>query len=267
MRFIVFFLSFIVFFACKCDSKTDTKLGYVPDTSALPEKMDTVSVDITQLHSWVERGQFFVAGLCDSREMVWRRIWLKIQVQDSAGNPVMLKGQPTAIFRAHSDAVPPRGRTSFFVGWPLSDFSAVPDTCTVTGAGSIEVPKGPILIALEQSGVRVLPPKDPKDPDGPRVEKAFQTNVVLENPLNEPAYKPRLELILYGRDNKIWFVQVIKPEDPAFEKIVVADGKGPFPAQSKRRFGVFITYDNLPQYLKDLLIERAEVLPFEGREL
>lgn len=251
------------FFSCQ-NSDTAT----VPPSSPLlsdvpPPNADTANVHISDLNCWTEQGQFFVVGICDNRAGAWQRIWLRMEPTDSTGQPLTCNGQPSATFPTFSRAVPPLGRTSFFAGWPLSAFSGQPKSCRIVGAGASAVPPGAILLGTEQSGVRVLAPA-PSDATK-TIEKGWQASVLLQNPLDLPAQHPCTELLIYGKDQRLWFSQVLDPANPALRGIVSSTGEGPLRQQEQRRISVQVFYPNLPKHLQDVLIGRVEFLPFDYR--
>ena len=253
-----------VFFSCE---NSDTKSAAPPPTAAasdvLPAHADTASVSISDLNCWTEQGQFFVVGICDNRAGAWQRIWLRMAPADSTGRPISCNGQPSAVIPTFSRAVPPLGRSSFFAGWPLSAFSGLPGSCRIEGAGAVAVPSGAILVGTEQSGVRMLAP-DPSDATK-TIEKGWQTSVVVQNPLQLPAQHPCVELLIYGKDQRLWLSQVIDPADPALRGIINSEGEGPLGPQERRRISANIFYPNLPKRLQEVLIGRVEFLPFDRR--
>jgi len=251
---------FLLFFSCKntaVDKQTNNK------GISLPPGTITAIVSISELNCWVERGQFFVTGICDSKADEWQKFWLKMTPMDAEGRPLKVNGDTSSMFVTFSDAVPPYGRTSFFAGWPLEAFSGTPDSCIVTGAAALPVNPGPILVTSAQSGVRMLVPASPGDTVN--VEKAWQVSVTIENPLDLPAYHPRIELLLYGTDKRLWFATVLNPDDPDQKSYLFSERQGAMEPKEKRNFGANITYDNLPQALQSKKIGRVEFQPFESR--
>lgn len=239
----------------------------VPVNSAAPgPPSDTVSAEVTisSLNYWIERDQFFVTGICDNRSVDWQKIWLQLEAFDKSGDPLRINGEPAARFSTFSDAVAPSGRTSFFAGWPLAAFSGKPDSCVVTGAGAVKMNPGPILITSEQSGVRVLVPEQQGDSLA-NVEKAWHISVSVENPLDIHAYHPRVEVLIYGTDQRLWLATLLNPEDPQQKGYVTTDKEGSIPPKGKQRVSTTIQYDNLPESLKRLKIGRVEYQAFEGR--
>ena len=224
-----------------------------------------VKVSITAMNCWVEQERFFVVGICDNLSNDWQKIWLRMTLMDKAGKPLTVNDAADAVFPTLSDAVPPRGRTSFFAEWPLDALSGTPDSCTVTGAGAVLMPPGPIIVATEQSGVKMLVGEKVGD-SLVMVEKAWQVSVVVENPLDMQALHPRVELLVYGTDQLLWYATVLNPEDPQLKSVINAEREGPMAPQEKRRIGAYVYYDKLPQALKDKKIGRVEFQPFEARQ-
>jgi hypothetical protein len=264
MRLLCFTALLAVFFSCKNrDAAPVPPPAAATSDDALPAHADSASVRISQLNCWTEQGQFFVVGICDNRAGAWQRIWLRMEPTDGKGQALRWADPAAAIFPTHSRTVPPLGRTSFLAGWPLSAFSGQPVQCRVSGAGaSAELP-GAMLVGTEQSGVRMLAP-DPADASK-TAEKGWQASVLLQNPLNIPANRPCAELLIYGKDQRLWFSQVLDPSDPALRGVVSSTGDGPLVPQEQRRLNAQIFYPNLPQPLQAAGIGRVEFLPFDKR--
>ncbi|HRI59739.1 MAG TPA: hypothetical protein PK228_08445, partial [Saprospiraceae bacterium] len=187
-----------LFFACTNTTENQINGASTPHNLTLPYGTITAIVTISNLNCWVEQGQFFVIGICDNGADEWQKIWLEMKPLDAEGQPLKVHGDTVSIFPTFSDAVPPRGRTSFFASWPLSAFSGTPASCIVKNGAALPLTAGPILIAGQQSGVKILMPE--KEGDTTKVEKAWQVNVIIENPLDMPAAHPKVEMLLYGKD-------------------------------------------------------------------
>lgn len=244
----------ILLFAC---NQPDSDKKQAPAAPSLP-----VQVEITDLHYWMERGTFFVTGICNSRSDQWQKVWLRMEPLDKTGKPLQIGNLSGMEFPVFSAAIPPRGRSSFFQGWMLKDFSGRPDSCRVTGARAEAREAGPILLVEDLSTVRMQSPGN----DGtPGAERGVQISGVLSNPLTINSEHPQLELLLYGTDNVLWLSTVLDPEDPALKNTLTMEGSGPLPAGGKRRFGTQVTYGNLPQELNNRKISRVEILAFENR--
>ncbi len=259
MIFNLFWSITLLFFYTNCN-ETPPKPALLPPQATAP-----LNVSISDLNYWVESDRFFVVGICDNLSNDWQKIWLRMAPTDPAGKPITVNDASDAVFPTFSDAAPPRGRTSFMVEWPLSAFSGTPDSCTVTGGGAAAMTPGPILICIEKSGVKMLVGEMMGD-SLVMVEKAWQVNVLVENPLDVQALHPRAELLLYGTDQRLWFVGVLNPEDPQQQQSVKAEREGPMAPQEKRRIGANVFYNSLPQALKDKRIGRVEFHAFEARQ-
>lgn len=262
MRNVIFHsvLGLLLLLFCPNCAETQSKPAVLP-----PNVTAGAQVKISALNYWVENERFFVVGICDNLSNDWQKIWLRMAPMDGEGQPVSVNDASDAIFPTFSDAVPPRGRTSFMAEWPLDAFSDTPDSCTVTGAGFVVMPPGPILIATEQSGVKMLVGEKMGD-SLVMVERAWQANTAVENPLDMQAFHPRVELLVYGSDQRLWYVGVLNPEDPQQKQVVNAEREGPMAPQEKRYIGAFVQYNNLPQALKDKKIGRVEFHAFEARQ-
>jgi len=264
MRTLILTLVLGITLFLSCTSSVENQTSAIPPGPTVQLDTSLTSVDITDLNCWVERGQFFVAGVCDNLSGNWLKIWLQMQPMDAKGKLITVNGAPSVVFPTFSDAVPPRGRTSFFVEWPLSAFPVMPDSCIVTGAGAVTLSPGPILVSTEQGGVKMLVPAAPGDTMS-TVERAWQVHVMVENPLDVQAAHPRVELLVYGTDKRLWFASVLNPEDPNQKEVVNAEREGPMAPKEKRRFGARVFYDNMPQALQEKKIGRVEFQPFDAR--
>lgn len=257
-------LGITLFFACTNSVENQPNTTGLSTNPVLPSGTITAIVKISNLNCWVEQGQFLVTGTCDNVPGEWQKVWLEMIPMDAEGRRLKVNGDTSSIFPTFSDAIPPHGRTSFFASWPLKAFSGIPDTCIVKGGAALPVTTGPILVATERSAVKMLVPG--KETDTVGVEVAWQVNVVVENPLNIPALHPRVELLIYGKDQRLWFATVLNPEDEQQKPYVNAEKDGPMEPQEKRRIGATVYYANLPQALKDQKIDHVEFHPFEARQ-
>lgn len=258
--------SITLFFACTNTTENQVNIVNPTYNPELPRGTISAIVTISNLNCWVEEGQFFAIGICDNGADEWQQIWLAMVPLDAEGRQMKVNGDTSSMFATFSDAVPPRGRTSFFASWPLSAFSGTPDSCIIKGAAALPITAGPILISSEQSGVRVLVPETDKPGDTTRVEKAWQVNAMIENPLDMQAAHPKVEMLLFGKDKKLWFATVLDPEDEQQKTYVNAERKGSMEPKEKRRIGAVIYYDRLPKALKEQKIGRVEFQPYESRK-
>lgn len=256
-----FLIPLLLFFCQQCreSSAAATSLN----AELLPANAAPSTVKITDLNCWIEQGQCFITGICSNESSSWQKIWLKAEPLDHAGKSLKIKGFASVVFPTFSSAVPPKGRTSFFTGWPLTDFSGTPDSCLVTGAGAIAVAAGPILLVEQISGVKMLAPK--KEGEAATEEVAWQINAILNNPMPLPAAHPRLELLLYCTDNRLWLSTLLNPEDPQTKQLLSLEKEGPMQPGEQRKLGVYAFYERMPQALKDRKIGRVELLAFEER--
>ncbi len=240
-----------------------------PDQKAknlqIPANAAPVQVQISHLNCWTERGQFYVTGICNSQSDQWQKIWLRMEFLDSNGKAVSWNGDAEVIFPIFSAAAPPRGRSAFFQGWPLGNFSEQPDTCRVVGAVAVGQQAGPVLLVENLSGVRMLAPASPGSAAAGSTERGWQISAELSNPLERTAEHPRLELLLFGNDQRLWFAALLNPEDTSLQEVLKMETAGPLPPGSKRRFGTSVDYLNLPQTLQTQKIGRMEMLAFEDR--
>lgn len=263
MRSTLQFLMLIFFLLC-CQNCLEQAASSAPyNAQLLPSKALEANVSIRDLNCWVEQGQFFVTGVCINESANWQKIWLKAEPLDNKAKILKINGFPSAVIETFSTAVPPKGRTAFFAGWPLSDFQGTPDSCRVNGAGAITVPAGPILLVEQISGVKMLAPKQ-ADQDATE-EVAWQINAVLNNPMPLIAAHPRLELLLYGTDKRLWFSTLLNPEDLQTKQMLSLEREGPLQPGEQRRVGVYAFYERMPKALREMKIGRVEMLAFEAR--
>lgn len=231
----------------------------VPDL--LPANADSAAVAFTDSNFYVSNDAFCIASVVDNKTDLWQKIWIRIEVLDANGNVLTVSGDSSVVLRALSDAVPPRGATAFFCGLPLRQISGVPAACRLSGAGAVTVPPGPILIASSAGGIRVMY-HDPKD-FSKKTESEFRVNGTLENPLDKMAAQFRVVVLIYGMDKKLYFVQAIDPHAPG--AVLQMERAGPLAPQEKRKISCPIHYQQLPQKLQDLLIQRVDLQAYEAR--
>jgi hypothetical protein len=250
---------------CENNSVQIPQTALDPQAMPLPTDAKPSAISITDLNFWTEQGRFFVTGLCNNESTDWQTIWLKMEPLDSAGNALTIGGQPFGTCRLMSDAVPPRGRSSFFAHWALPEIAGLPDSIRISNAGSVIQPAGPILIAGQQGGVKMMVPVKQGD-STVSVERAWQVNVTIENPLNMSADHPRAELLIFGTDKKLWMTTLLNPEDEEQRKLMLGIEKdGPMAAGEKRSIGCYVYYDNLPQRLKEIKIGQVGFQAFNAR--
>ena len=229
----------------------------------LPANTLIPDVQISELNCWVEQGQCFVTGICTNESSSWQKIWLKAEPLDKDGKPLKIKDLSAVLLAPFSSAIAPKGRSSFFAGWAVSDFSGIPDSCIVSGAAAINVSAGSILLVEQISGVKMLAPQ--KEGIVATTEIAWQINAVLNNPMPIPAAHPRLELLLFGTDNRLWLSTMLNPEDPQTRQMLSVEKEGPMQAGEQRSVGVYAFYERMPQALKENKIGRVEMLAFDER--
>ncbi len=260
MRYIPTIVVLFLFAGCR---PVGNKPGKPLNAELLPAGARPSGIRIADLNYWTEQGQFFVTGVCVNESGTWEQIWLNVALADGKGGALKIGGAGSAIIPAFSAAVPPMGRTSFFAGWPLSAISGVPEACTVREEGSLKAAPGAILLTENVGGVRMMVPEAPGKPTS--VEAAWQISAVLNNPLPQPANHPKLELLLYGTDKKLWFSTLLDPDDPKYKSLIVSSKSGPMAGGEKRELGISVYYEQLPAALREKKIGRVELLAFDGR--
>lgn len=230
-------------------------------TDSLPGIADTLTVGFRDLNFYTSKDHFCIVGIVDNQSSFWQKIWLQVQLVDSSGTTLTFHGDTTLIIRAFSDAVPPRGATAFFAAVPLSQLSGIPVNCRVAGAGAMQRPPGPILIAATTAGSGVYA-LDSTAASGVR-ERAYNLNAQINNPLDERAYHPRVVLLMYANDNRLYYAQLINPEVP--NSPIQQDNQGPMSPAEKRNIIYQINYDLIPEPLQSLRVGRVEVQAFDAR--
>lgn len=232
----------------------------------MPEKSDTFEVAFRDTNYWIEGDSLFcITGLVDNKRMEWQKIWIRIDMKDESGNPVSIKGKDALVLRAFSDAIPPFGASSFFYGISLDQLSARPRECTFAGAASRNVAEGPILVGGMQSNVKAFSGPDTSSDVNARKESAWLITCDVNNPLPIPANDPRLNVLIYGRDQKLWFSQVLNPQDTVEKKVVM---QPPAPIAGGKTSSAFfqVRYEGLPKVLDNVRIGRIDVMMYEARE-
>ncbi|HPI08614.1 MAG TPA: hypothetical protein PLM41_19600 [Saprospiraceae bacterium] len=246
-------LLFCAFLFSFCNPPADKKTDQPqPVVEGVP-----VPVQITDLNCWTERGTFYVTGICNSQSDQWQKIRLRMTPFDSTGQALKINGGTEAEIPVFSAAIPPRGRSAFFQGWPMPVFSGKPDTCRIVEARGMVRDAGPVLLVQEQSGVKMALPGG--------AEQGWQVGGVLSNPLTFEAAHPHLEMLLYGTDRRLWLAVALNIQDPGLKNSLHVEGTGPMAPGSKRPFGMQVTYGNLPEQLNNLKIGRVDMLAFDNR--
>ncbi len=247
--------------SCAGDTGTPLIGSHAPDRRMPKEATDSVQLTFSDVHCWSEAGFFNVAGLANNTDYRWRQMWVRITPLDANGQALTINNQPDVVVPVMADAVPPRGRSSFFASIPLDKISGTPADCRMGTGGVIEVEPGPILIATDISGVRMLVHQ--QEGGEPR-ETGWLSRVTVSNPLLLEARRPCLEALLYGQDGKLWFCQLV---DPVVDSIAVKqEYPGPIPAQGSKWMAFNITYEGLPQALQDSFIRTVDIQCFNKRD-
>lgn len=229
---------------------------------ALPPNADTISVGFRDQNAYSSNGMYCVAAIVDSKALTWQRIWVRVQLLDEAGKVLAINGDTSgAVVRTMADAVPPLGATSMFFSAPLTQISGTPAGCRLSGAGGLEQSPGPILICYETGGVRISYP-DTLNPKK-NIETVFQASGTVENPLDVMAPHFNLVVLIYGKDEKLYFVQAVDPEDQG--TALLMERSGPLIAKEKRKITLPVYYQQLPEVLRQLLISKVLFQVYEVR--
>jgi len=256
------FLVALLFFFQYCKEKSPA-INTPLNAAYLPSNAQPLQVNIYNVNSWVEKDRFFVTGVCSNISATWQKFWLDIVPVNEDGEAISISNHTSVIVPTFSDAVPPQGRTSFFASWPLTDFSAKPDSCIVKLAGAVQQTAGPILAVPGTNGMRMFASSVAGQPAAE--ETSWQLSGNLLNALDMEAAHPRLEILIYGKDNKLWLSTVLNPEDPATKPIFQFDREGPFQPKESRAFTLQVYYTGLPEVLNTQKIGRIDILPYVAR--
>jgi hypothetical protein len=249
----------VVFCFCSEAPKPERYLN----AELLPAQIITPKISVQHLNYWVEKGQFFVTGICVNESAAWQKIWLKAEILNKDGQLLQIQGNKGVIFQPFSSAIAPKAGSAFFVGWPLTEIAGSPNAARVSGAAASTVQAGPILLTEEISAVKMMMPAKESEPA--TEETAWQISAVLNNALPATALHPRLELLLFGTDNRLWLSTLLNPEDPALKQMVAMEKEGPMQGREKRQLGIMVYYERLPEELRVKKIGRVELLGFEER--
>lgn len=263
------FLMTVIFSWCllaaACTEDKAKTAGYVTNTiimEPVPEEADSAHVDFRDLNHYTEGNLFCVASIVDNQSLLWQRVWVRLELFDAADKPLTIDGDSSMVFRLACNAIPPKGASAFFISLPFSRISGTPAYCRLSGAAAIEQEPGAILIALDVGGVRALRP-DPTD-STKTVDVGYQAQATIDNPLAVVAQRPRILFLLYGKDKKLYFVQMLDPQDPASGMHLEPVGAiGP---QSRANMVCPVSYQALPQTLRDVHIERIDIQAYDARD-
>lgn len=245
--------------ACRSDHKPTSLVGpFAPERPMPAEGIDTATITFDHLNTWTEGNHFHVIGLANNMGVEWYQMWINLTILDASEQALSVNGAPSVVVPVMSDAVPPRGRSSFYAVIPLSAIKGTPAGCTPSSAGVLKSAPGPILIPSEYSGVRILMGSDTTEE---QKEIGWTMRVTLENPLSLTAKSPVIVPLVYGKDDKLWFTQRLDPTDDP--PVVAMEPLGPMVPLAKARFGFKLMYKDLPAPLEDIGIKHVEALAYD----
>jgi len=254
--------------ACQEDqTKTNAiarqKGSAVVELPDLPDNAKQTEVDINDLNFWTEGAYFYVVGLVDDRSNQWSRIWVKIQLLDENDEVLKFDGGKEIVVPTFSDALPPRGRTSFFAGFPLAKINGKPAKVVFTDAFSMPVDPGAILISSSVGGVMILTQAKPGDSTA-TFEKGWAVSGIVENPLPDYTVDSlRGEWLVYGSDEKLYMSVLVvgQGDNPS----LMQERPGSLFPLEKIRVGGSLLYENMPKMLDSVRIGRVELHVFDSR--
>jgi hypothetical protein len=221
-----------------------------------------IAANVNSIHVWVDKEQVFLTGIVSNTSTEWQRFWLEATPVSQSGKPIIISKNPSVVVTPYNDAVPPSGRTSFFATWPVSTFSSLPNSFTFKVWGQAQKP-GPILAIPMTSAIQASVPQPTGE--GLKPEVVWHMTGGLSNPLNLIADHPRIEVLVYGMDNQLWFATVLNTEDKEMRKLFQWDREGPLKPKEERPFNLQVYTIGMPDALKEMGIKKIDLLPFNAR--
>jgi hypothetical protein len=263
VRFLFLASIFLIFQNCGENTPAAPTLVGPLNAQLLPPNAVPAIGHVNTVNCWIENDRFIATGICSNGSGEWQKFWLEAEPINAAGKSITISNHKSVIIKTFSDAVPPMGRTSFYISWPVSSFSETPSSLNVKVAGAVKQEAGPILSIPMTNSMRMYAPNSAEQivPE----ESSWQLSGTLMNPLDLVASKPMLEILIYGKDNLLWFSTVLNPLDPANSSIFQMQGMEPFKPKETRPFTLQIYYKVLPEVLKAKKIGRVDILPYEAR--
>lgn len=228
----------------------------------IPANAKELVANVNSVHVWVDKEQVNLAGIVSNTSAEWQRFWLEATPVGQSGRSVIISKHPSVVVTPYSDAVPPSGRTSFFATWPVSNFSSQPYNFTFKVWGQAQKP-GPILAIPMTSAIQASVPQPVGE--GLKPEVAWHMTGNLSNPLNFTADHPRIEVLVFGMDNQLWFATVLNTEDKEMRKLFQWDREGPLKPKEERPFNLQVYTIGMPEALKEMGIKKIDLLPFNAR--
>ena len=228
----------------------------------IPPSAKEITANVNSVHVWVDKEQVFLAGIVSNTSAEWQRFWLEATPVSQSGRPIVISKNPAVVVAPYSDAVPPSGRTSFFATWPVSTFSSLPHSFTFKVWGQAQK-SGPILAIPMTSAMQASVPQPVGQ--GLKPEVAWHMTGSLSNPLNLTADHPRIEVLVFGMDNQLWFATVLNTEDKEMRKLFQWDREGPLKPKEERPFNLQVYTIGMPEALKEMGIKKIDLLPFNAR--
>ncbi|MFN0213617.1 MAG: hypothetical protein ACKVT2_05125 [Saprospiraceae bacterium] len=231
------------------------------NSELIPTDAKPIPSNVYKVNCWVEQEKFNAVGVCTNTSAGWQKIWLEAAPLNAAGKPISISKCSSVFLATFSDAVPPNGRTSFFFSWPLADFSEKPDSFSIKSVVASPKPSGPILVVPFSNGLQMFSQSVPGQPS----MEGWHVSGSLSNPLEMESLHPRLEVLVYGTDRRLWLSTVLNPEEPNARQIYQTEVEGPLKPGEERPFRLQVYYQALPKPLQDQKIGNVEILPFEAR--
>lgn len=268
---VLFWLLFAVVLTVTACQEDQTKINAIANQKGsvvvelpdMPDDAVQTKIDINDLNFWSEGEYFYVVGLVDDQSNLWSRVWLKIRILDENDEALTFDGEKDIIVPTFSDALPPRGRTSFFSGFPLAKINGKPGKIVVMDAFAKEVEPGAILIPSDIGGVMILTQAKPGDSIA-SVENGWAVSAFVENPLPlHDCDSLRGEWLVYGKDEKL-YISILTlgyGDNPS----LIKERPGPLHPGDKVRVGSSVLYANIPRVLDSVRIGRVDFQPFDSR--
>ncbi len=235
----------------------------------LPALVEPIETKISGLNYWSENLKFVVAGMVENPTNKWYRFYLKVTFRSASGQPVKVNSEDQVYIPVATSVIPPLGRSSFCWNFDQFAFSEPVASCEITVAGGTKEAEKLQLSASDQSmlnaksGIASDPSKSADSSDMAKAEiLGCQVSANIYNPFDKPVMKPMTQVIIYGKDQKIWYATVA-PIDSS-DQMIFAAKSGPIQPKEKRLIGMGILFQALPAELQKVGVLNIELLPFDG---
>jgi hypothetical protein len=253
-----------------CKLPTGTSINSeVVSTLEAPEALNT-ELKITDFNSYEENDTVICVGLIDHLGSKSCKPLIGIEYLDEAGVPLTLKGtvfRTTDTVYASNRHMPARGRTAFMHRFPKSRITGGKySTARVRGLGADELPTLTAIIFENQGFYKSLKSEaNLKDTSATAVpiqkEVSWVGSGSIFNPFDIGVGSPKVELWIYGKDNKLYVVNALTPGID--QNQILMQDTGPMKPTERRPVSLKVMVDQMPKYLRDSGIGRIDVQAFQ----